>query len=571
MSQRNLETDSGLSSRSVVDSRRDDDSKVRRGDQAMGHPADPQRRNLLHAGLASAAALALPSWAHAAAGSDHPVATTRSGRIRGYRDRGVSVFKGIPYGADTASRRFRPALQERPWRSVRDALAFGAAAPQSGSSEATSEDCLFLNVWTPALRDGSKRPVLVYIHGGGFNNGSGSDRLYDGVNLCRRGDVVVITVNHRLNAFGYLSLGKLGGAAFVDSGNVGQLDLVQALHWVKQHAHEFGGDAGNVTVFGQSGGGAKIATLMAMPAAQGLFHRAWTMSGQQVTAAGPRAAMQRAERFIEAAKLAPGDIDGLLRLPPQRLLEAAKVRDFSRVEDGALYFGPVMDGGSLPVHPFWPDAPRQSVAIPMVIGNTRDETRAFLGNDPKNFELGWDELPARIEKQQFVDIDPHTVVAEYRRLYPDYAPSEVFFAATTAGRSWRGAVEECEARARQPQGSAPTWAYQLDWHPRTDEGRKFRAFHTLDIPLVFDNVAQPGSRTGDDADARRAAGAMSDALLAFARNGNPNHAGLPEWKPYTLDRRETMVFDHDNRLENDPRGGERRLYARVPFVQRGTM
>ncbi|QDH68898.1 carboxylesterase/lipase family protein [Marilutibacter alkalisoli] len=534
--------------------------------------ADPQRRALLKAGLTVGAATALPFAAHAASGAIHPVATTRSGPVRGFNDRGMHVFRGIPYGADTAPRRFRPALREAEWQGVRDALEFGPATPQHNSSEPTGEDCLFLNVTTPALRDGGKRPVLVYIHGGGFNNGSGSDPLYDGVNLCRRGDVVVVTVNHRLNAFGYLHLGSLGGPEYAGSGNVGQLDLVQALQWMREHAIEFGGDPGNVTVFGQSGGGAKIATLMAMPAARGLFHRAWTMSGQQVTAAGPRAATQRAERFIEAAGLQPGDIDGLLRLSPERLLEAAKVRDFSRVEDSSLYFGPVMDSDSLPVHPFWPEAPAQSAHIPMVIGNTRDETRAFLGNDPRNFELDWDELPARLEKQQFVDIDPHTVIAEYRRLYPDYTPSEVFFAATTAGRSWRGAVEEAEVRARQAVPShAPTWAYQLDWHPHTEEGRKFRAFHTLDIPLVFDTLDQPGARTGSSADARRAASEMSEALVAFARTGDPNHAGIPTWAPYSIDRRETMVFDHTSRLEHDPRGGERRLYEQVPFVQRGTM
>jgi para-nitrobenzyl esterase len=540
---------------------------------ATGEAIDYGRRRLVRTVAAAGALSALPAWAAPSVRETAaPVASTRSGRVRGFVDRGMRVFRGIPYGADTRPLRFRPPARERSWQGIRDALEFGAAAPQRADPAPTSEDCLFLNVTTSALHDGGLRPVLVYIHGGGFNNGSGSDPLYDGVNLCRRGDVVVVTVNHRLNAFGYLYLGALAGGDFAASGNVGQLDLVQALHWVREHAAEFGGDPGNVTVFGQSGGGAKIATLMAMPAANGLFHRAWTMSGQQVTAAGPRAAAQRAERFIEAAGLARGDIDGLLRLPPERLLEAANVRDFSRVEDSSLYFGPVMDGGSLPVHPFWPEAPAQSASVPMVIGNTRDETRAFLGNDPANFALGWDELPARIEKEQFVDINPQTVVAEYRRMYPHYTPSEVFFAATTAGRSWRGAIEEAEARARQPaQGRAPTWVYQLDWYPREGDGAKYRAFHTLDIPLVFDNVGQPGSRTGDGASARGMAAGMSEALLAFARSGNPNHRDLPHWALYSLERRETMVFDDTSRLEHDPRGGERRLYQRVPFVQRGTM
>ncbi|MEB1530262.1 carboxylesterase/lipase family protein [Xanthomonas sp. WHRI 7945] len=534
-------------------------------------PDDYGRRRFLHGGALGALALsgALPGAradaAPAPADPQAPLARTRSGRIRGYRDQGVQVFKGIPYGADTAPRRFQPALPEQPWRGVRDCSGYAASAPQL-KLDPVSEDCLFLNVWTPGLRDGAKRPILFYIHGGAYNNGSGSDPQYDGVRLCRRGDVVVISVNHRLNAFGYLYLAQLGGADFAASGNVGQLDLVQALQWVRQHAAEFGGDAGNVTVFGQSGGGAKIATLMAMPTAKGLFHRAWTMSGQQVTAAGPRAATQRAQLLLQALQLDATQLAALRTLPMQRLLEATRTRDPSRVENTGLYLGPVLDAQVLHRHPFWPDAPPQSAQIPMVIGNTHDETRAFLGNDPANFTLTWDTLPAKLEQEQYVDLLPQVVIAEYRRLYPQYTPSEVFFAATTAGRSWRGAIEEAEARARQ---GAPTWAYQLDWGSPLDGG-KFGAFHGLDIPLLFDNIRQPGSRTGDGADAQRVADAMSEALLAFARHGDPNHAALPRWEAYSLAQRETMLFDADSRLAHDPRGGERRLYQQAPFVQRGT-
>ncbi|USJ02312.1 carboxylesterase/lipase family protein [Xanthomonas prunicola] len=532
---------------------------------------DTRRRILLRGGLLVTAAAALPGFAVARTpppprDDGAPLARVRSGALRGYREQGICVFKGIPYGGDTAARRFQAPLQETPWQDVRDASQFGAAAPQLKASEPTSEDCLFLNVWTPGLRDGGKRPVVFYLHGGGYTTGSGSDPLYDGVRLCERGDVVVVTVNHRLNLFGYLSLAQLGDASFADSGNAGQLDLIQALHWVRQHAAEFGGDASNVTVFGQSGGGAKIATLMAMPAARGLFHRAWTMSGQQVTVAGPRAATQRTQLLLDALKISPSQIARMRTLPVAQLLAAAQVRDPSRVENSALYFGPVLDARNVPVHPFWPTAPLQSATIPMVIGNTRDETRGFLGNDTKNFALSWDELPAKLEAQQYVDLLPQVVIAEYRRLYPQYTPSQVFFAATTAGRSWRGAIEEAEARARQ---GAPTWAYQLDWSSPL-EGGKFGAFHTLDIPLVFDTIGQPGSRTGDSADAQRMADQMSAALIAFARHGDPNHRGAPRWPQYSLQRRETLLFDVPSRMENDPRGGERRLYQQAPFIQRGT-
>ncbi|WP_315388415.1 carboxylesterase/lipase family protein [uncultured Stenotrophomonas sp.] len=535
-------------------------------------PADLQRRRFLRDSARYALMLAgtLPmvsalASAPVAGAAPDSLAKVRSGRLRGRYAQGVHSFRGVPYGADTATRRFQPALPERPWRGVRDAVAYGPAAPQGSKEDGPGgEDCLYLNVWTPALRDGRPRPILFYIHGGAYNNGSGSDPQYDGSALCRRGDVVVVTVNHRLNVFGYLYLAQLGDARFADSGNVGQLDLIQALQWVREHATEFGGDPNNITVFGQSGGGAKIATLMAMPAARGLFQRAWTMSGQQVTAAGPRAATQRARIAMEA--VGAGDVDALLALPADALLAATRARDPSRVESTSLYFGPVVDGGSLPVHPFWPQAPAQSARIPMVIGNTHDETRAFLGNDPGNFALTWETLPAKLEKEQFVDLLPSVVIAEYRRLYPHYTPSEVFFAATTAGRSWRGAVEELEARARQ---GAPTWAYQLDWGSPLDGG-KLGAFHTLDIPLVFDNTRAAGSRTGNDADAQRMADVMSEALLAFARTGNPNHGGLPQWEQYGLERRQTMVFDARSRQEDDPRGGERRLYQQAPFVQRGT-
>ncbi|MGE8209518.1 MAG: carboxylesterase/lipase family protein [Stenotrophomonas rhizophila] len=535
-------------------------------------PADLQRRRFLrdsarYALMLGATSLPLmPAFAGVPGPRDDaaPLARVRSGRVRGQREQGVNVFRGIPYGADTAPRRFQPALPEVAWRGVRDALDYGNAAPQTGKEGPGSEDCLYLNVWTPALRDGGKRPIVFYIHGGAYNNGSGSDPLYDGSALCRRGDVVVVTVNHRLNVFGYLYLAQLGDARFADSGNVGQLDLVQALHWVRQHAAEFGGDADNITVVGQSGGGAKIATLMAMPAARGLFQRAWTMSGQQVTAAGPRAATQRAQIAMQAVGAA--DAEALRTMPMEALLAATRARDPSRVENSSLYVGPVLDGRSLPVHPFWPEAPAQSAGIPMVIGNTHDETRAFLGNDPANFALTWETLPAKLEKEQYVDLLPSVVIAEYRRLYPHYTPSEVFFAATTAGRSWRGAVEELEARARQ---GAPTWAYQLDWGSPLDGG-KFGAFHTLDIPLVFDTTDRPGSRTGDSDKATRVAATMSEALIAFARHGDPNHGGLPRWQTYSLARRETMLFDATPQQANDPRGGERRLYQQAPFIQRGT-
>jgi para-nitrobenzyl esterase len=339
------------------------------------------------------------------------------------------------------------------------------------------------------------------------------------------------------------------------------LDLVLALRWVRDNIAAFGGDPGCVTLLGQSGGGAKIATLLAMPAARGLFHRVATMSGQQITASGPRGATQRAEAYLAALKV---DVQRLRSIDTAALVAATRANDPSLV-GRSLYFGPVLDQVTLPRHPFYPDAP-PAANIPMIIGNTRDETRAFNGNDPGIFELGWSELPERLLRALHVDIDPEYVIAEYRRMYPQYTPTEIFFAATTAGRSWRGAIIEAELRAQQ---GAPVYAYQLDYRSPLDDGR-YGAMHTMDIPLVFDNIAQPGSLTGTDSAAQKVADRMSDAFIAFARSGDPNNAGLPQWRPYDLNTRATMLFDVEPRLADDPRGGERRLFAQVPYIQRGT-
>lgn len=529
------------------------------------------RRQMMMLAGGGALLLASPALAASAKGV---LVTTNAGKVRGGRNGGIHWFKGIRYGADTAARRFMPPLPPAPWKGVVDAIAYGHASPQTSKEPDQSEDCLFLNVWTPGLGDGAKRPVMVYIHGGAYNNGSGSDPLYDGTRLSRRGDVVVVTVNHRLNLFGYLYLARLGGLddpRFADSGNAGQLDLILALRWVRDNIVAFGGDPGNVMLFGQSGGGAKIATLMAMPGAHGLFHKVATMSGQQVTAGGPRNATARTRALLAAIGLDTGaaGAEAARTLPVEILLKGMKAVD-PVAGSGGVYVGPVLDGRSLPRHPFFPDAPSLSASIPMIIGNTHDETRNLIGGgDPSAFDLTWEALPARLFPAMRVDIAPETVIAEYRRLYPQYSPSDVFFAATTAGRSWRGAVEELQARALQSAGAAPTWAYQLDWASPLDGG-KWGAPHMLDIPLVFDNIAQPGSLSGAGPDAQAMADRMADAFIALARTGNPNHPGLPAWEPFELGRRQTMVLNRTSALVDDPRGAERQLFAQVPFIQHGT-
>jgi para-nitrobenzyl esterase len=527
-------------------------------------PVDSTRRFLMTAALASAATAPL---ARVIAGDDAngsgpgPVVRTRSGRVRGFLDRDLMVFRGIRYGADTGARRFMPPVAPEPWKGVVDARAFGAASTQPGNEANQSEDCLFLNVVAPLAKPPRPRPVIVYIHGGAYSSGSGSSPLYDGAALCRRGDVVVVTVNHRLSVFGYLWL-----PGFPDSGNAGQLDLVLALGWVRDNIAAFGGDPGCVTLLGQSGGGAKIATLMAMPAAAGLFHRAATMSGQQVTASGPLHAAGRTRAVLD--KLGgPASRAAVAQMPAADLLKAHAATVDPYIGRGTCYMGPVLDERTLTRHPFYPDAPPQSAGVPMMIGNTHDETRSLIGrSDASAWSVTWEDLPRKLENELRVDISGDAVVAEYRRLYPRYSPTDVFFAATTAGRSWRGAVIEAELRAQQ---GSPAFAYQLDWGSPVDGG-KWGAFHTLDIPLMFGTLASPGSLTGDGPEARHVSSTMQRALLAFVRTGDPNYPGLPLWEPYTLPRRATLVFDADSRLADDPRGAERRLFAKVPFIQQGT-
>ena len=432
----------------------------------------------------------------------------------------VRAHLGIRYGR---AERFRA---PRPVAGTAQG-AYGPSSPQRGAGG--SEDCLFLNVWTPGP---GRRAVMVYFHGGAYSTGTADSPLLDGSRLAARGDAVVVTVGHRLNAFGYLYLARLD-PRFPDSGNCGQLDLILALKWVRDNIAGFGGDPANVTVFGQSGGGAKIATLMGTPAAAGLFHRAATMSGQQVTVSGPQHATERARAYLAA--LGARTVDDLLAMPTERLAEGLGAID--PILGGALYFGPVLDMKWLVRHPFWPDSNPQSSRIPLLLGNTHDETRAFYPpGHPILAGLGWDNLPERIGPELRVDAHPEWVVGEYRRLFPAYTSEQVFFAATTAGRSWRAQIIEAEERAR---AGVPAFVYQLD-HPSP-------APHGADIPLAF---------AGE--------GPMAEAFLRFARTGDPG------WDPYTLPARRTMIFGATPRVASDPRRAERELFARIPYIQPGT-
>ncbi|MGH6650124.1 MAG: carboxylesterase/lipase family protein [Sphingopyxis sp.] len=513
------------------------------------------RRQLM---AGAGAAMLLPVQGLARGGGD-PIATTRYGRVRGLSEQGVLVFRGIRYGADTAPRRFQAALAPTLWRGIADATAYGAAAPQTKAPEPTSEDCLFLNIWTPAL-DGARRPVMVYLHGGAHAHGSGSDPLYDGGNLVRRGDVVVVTLNHRLAALGYAYLARLGGPA--ESGNAGNLDIILALQWVRDNIAAFGGDPGRVMIFGQSGGGAKVVTLMAMEQARALFHSAATMSGQHVTAAGPNHATERARAWM--AKAGAASFEELRGLPVERLVEAMAMTDPLEGK-GEISFTSTLDHQVLKRHPFYPGAPREAASIPLIVGNTHDETGLWIAATLKRGDTDWDNLPARLEREIVKDVDPVWLIERYRALYPDRTPGQILLAASTAARSWPGHLIQAEERARI---GAPTWMYQLDF-PSPEAGGVLGAFHTLDIGLVFDNVQLPAARTGNTSEARALAGQMADAFIRLARSGDPNGGSLPAWPHYDLDTRPTMIFDRDSRIENDPRRAEREWLSVAPYIKPG--
>lgn len=512
------------------------------------------RRTLLGAIAATPVTVSARNAARAS-----PVARTVHGQVCGLIERDVLVFRAIRYGADTATTRFARARPPQSWSGIADATRYASAAPQTRADERTSEDCLFLNVWTPAL-DAGKRPVMVYLHGGAHAHGSGSDLLYDGGNLVRRGDVVVVTLNHRLAAMGYAYLAQLGGPP--ESGNVGNLDIVLALQWVRDNIAAFGGDPGRVMIFGQSGGGAKVVTLMAMLEARPLFHSAATMSGQHVTAAGPMHATERARAWM--ARAGAGDVATLMRLPIERLVEAMAMTDPLEGK-GEISFTSTLDHGVLPRHPFVPGAPVEAAHIPLIVGNTHDETALWIEKLLRAGDTTWDNLPGRIAANTVKDLAPDHVVRRYREIYPDRTPGQILLAATTAGRSWPGHLIQAEERARI---DAPTWMYQLDF-PSPEAGGILGAFHTLDIPLVFDNVDGKGSRTGAGPDARRLAGQMADAFIALARTGRPQHRGIPDWPHFNLAARPTMIFDRQVRIENDPRREERLLFAVAPYIKPG--
>jgi para-nitrobenzyl esterase len=483
------------------------------------------------------------------------VVDTTAGKIRGMIVNGIRTFKGVPYGASTeGANRFMPPRKAAAWTGVRDALSLGPSSPQlpgfktpeiqmmqNLASNPSSEDCLMLNVWTPGT-DNAKRPVMFWLHGGGFQFGSGGQPFYDGANLARRGDVVTVTINHRLGCLGYLHLGDLGGPAFAKSGNVGVLDAVAALEWVRDNIEKFGGDPKNVMIFGESGGGSKVSTLLGMPAAKGLFHRAAIESGPGLTALPRETATKTATAFLNLLGLDKTKLDQLQKRSVEELIEAQ-----SMVRGG---FSPVHDGDVIPENMFDPVATPISADVPLLIGSNKDEGTFLLQSDADLFTFDEAGLKARVKNSVGgSDEAAERILSIYRTAYPHAKPTDYWVQIYTDRSMRMRSIALAERKAAQKK--APVYMYFFAWNT-VGFGGKYKALHMAEIPFVFDNIWAAEAMTHGLPEAKALAAKISSAWIAFARTGDPAAKGLPEWPTYSADRRATMILDNDPRVENDP-------------------
>jgi para-nitrobenzyl esterase len=504
-----------------------------------------------------------------AADANYVVAETSDGKVRGVSVDGVKVFKGIPYGASTAVKnRFMPPAPVQKWTGVRDALEFGQTAPQFHTSAgggprnlpAEGEDCLVLNVFTPELGHG-KRPVLMWLHGGGFQQGTASEPLYEGVNLARVHDVVLVSINHRLNLFGSTYLGEVAGSEFATSGNVGMQDIVASLNWVKNNIERFGGDPNMVTIFGQSGGGRKVATLMAMPSAKGLFHRAVIESGALLRLPGLEDAVVQTDLLLKELNIDRKQARSLQDVPMKNLLDANAIvaRKVKKREPGQSDNSPVVDGRGIPSYPWDPGAPPLSANIPLMIGWARTEETLFDRPTPEKMALDEKGLRERVKARLEV-ADPEPVIAAFRETYPNNSPWDTYI--LIASNHPRGVYTEELGKRRVLQAGAPTWMYRVDWET-PEGGGHMHSPHAVELPFVFNNVKTSGALISKMPAAYAMEDKISSTWVAFARTGNPNNAKIPEWPTYSEANRETLLFNNECSVVNDPQRLARQAMEKV--------
>jgi para-nitrobenzyl esterase len=541
---------------------------------------DAARRRLLRStGLLIGGAVidsAVPAlWTGTAHGSEAPVVETQNGRVRGAVDRGVFVFRGIRYGAPTGGpNRFMPPQAPQPWSGVQDALHYGNSCIQSNPHPAPrrtlaaqippgpawpkppeSEDCLFLNVWTQGLSDGGKRPVMVWLHGGAFISGSASEAAVDGTHIARRGNVVCVGINHRLNVFGYCNLADLGDRRFSHSGNAGMLDIVAALKWVRANIERFGGDPRCVTIFGESGGGQKVSMLLACPPSKGLFHRAIIESGPGVKMLERADADRCSHMLLQELGLPADHPEQLQAVLAQRLLAAyfAVVAKLPPPVPGLpMPFSPVLDPNDLPAHPFYPVASPVHAEVPLLIGSNHDEITLFAAES--DFTL--DEAGLRMRLAHLFGDEAESVLAGYRRIYPKYFPSDMYLRIATDYPTMQWTINICERKFAQH--AAAVYRYRFDWETPILGGR-LRSMHSLEVPFVFYNIERARNMIGPSEGPVVLAGRMCDAWTTFAATGDPNtpRSGLPKWPAYDPRVRETMLFADRSRVVADPDKAER--------------
>ena len=518
------------------------------------------RRSFLKRSSSLLAAAQAGAFGRLALGAETAGATaeTSYGKVRGAVSGEINVFKGIPYGGNTAGKnRFMPPVKPVAWTGVRDALAFGPTAPQTvgdarGRADgrpAESEDCLVLNVFTPSLSGGAKRPVMVWLHGGGFSSGSGSGAILDGTNLAHSGDVVVVTLNHRLNVLGFTYLGEQAGSDFALSGGVGLLDIVAALEWVRDNIAHFGGDPNLVTIFGQSGGGRKVATLMSMPSAHGLFHRAIVESGAVLRLMSQDDAIHYSQLLLTELGLKRDQARELQSVPLDRLLaaNAAALKKTDQTAPGYTPNTPMVDGKAIPANPWDPAGPALSANIPLLIGWARTEETLY--DRPTAETLALDEAGLKARAAKRLRMDPARVIETYRKAHPEASPWDLYILIATDHP--RGIYAREVAKRKAAQSAAPAYLYRFDWET-PEGGGHMRSPHTIEIPFVFHNIPIAGPLISKMPEAYALAEKTSAAWVAFARTGDPNAPGIPRWPAYSARSRDTMLFNNTLRLEQDP-------------------